>query len=131
MLDLGEGQRPAAPALVEQQYVVEFGVPLAPVVGRDAPARSAMKEDCRLGARGSDAFPIERMAFADIEHAGLIGFDCRIKLAAGFGHSEAFLLTTTIGPIGAPVSSRSVTGFHSSETVSSRNSAFFTSSSSL
>ena len=68
-LEAGVRRRLAAAALVEQDDVVELRIEQPPLLGRDGAARPAMQEHRRLGALGADAFPVDDVAVADIEHA--------------------------------------------------------------
>ena len=84
-LQAGVGRRFAAAALVEQDDVVEIRVELAPLLGRDGAARPAMQEDGGLRTLCSDALPVDRVAVADVQHAGLERLDLGIETSQ-LGH---------------------------------------------
>jgi hypothetical protein len=69
----------AAVALVEQHDPVGRGVELAAVVGRAAGTRAAVDHQYRLSAGISADLPVDFVAIADIEQAGVVGFDRRVK----------------------------------------------------
>src|SRR3546814_19865744 len=71
----------AATTLIEEQEVVSLRIELAPMLGRDAAARSAMQEQGRLRSLRSASLEIDLMAVTDVEHTGLIGVDGRIERA--------------------------------------------------
>ena len=62
-------RRLAAAALVEQDHVVALRDRTAGAAWARRAARSAMQEHRRLGAPGADAFPVDCVAVADVEHA--------------------------------------------------------------
>src|SRR3546814_12166408 len=62
----------AATTLIEEQEVVSLRIELAPMLGRDAAARSAMQEQGRLRSLRSASLEIDLMAVTDVEHTGLI-----------------------------------------------------------
>lgn len=74
-LKAGMRRGTACSALVEQHHVVAFGMKGAAVARRNAAAGATMEEDGRFRAGRAAAFIIEDMPVADIERAGLIGFD--------------------------------------------------------
>jgi hypothetical protein len=55
------------------------------MIGRDAATRPAVQEHRRFGAARADALVIQHVAIADVERAGLVGFDSGIK-GARFRH---------------------------------------------
>ena len=83
----GVRRRLARPALIEQQYVVSRRIELAAMVGAHPRSGSAVEEHRRFRAGRPAPLPVKRMTIADVEHAGLIGFDRRIEGAA-FGHRD-------------------------------------------
>src|SRR3546814_20738781 len=58
----------AATTLIEEQEVVSLRIELAPMLGRDAAARSAMQEQGRLRSLRSASLEIDLMAVTDVEH---------------------------------------------------------------
>jgi hypothetical protein len=78
IFDLGEGERLSATSLVEQQDVVQFGIPLAAMGWRHSAARTAVKKYRGLRPGPPHALVVERMSFADVEHVGLVRFDFRV-----------------------------------------------------
>ena len=52
------------------------------MVGARAAAGTAVQEHHRLAVGIAAQLPIEAVAVADVEHAGLVGLDRRIKRAA-------------------------------------------------
>ena len=86
------GPRSAAAALVEQQDLVARRIEQPAVIGRATGAGAAVQENGRLAVWIAAQFPIDLMAVADVEMAGLIGFDCRVegaKLSVGHGRSPS------------------------------------------
>src|SRR5215470_16341457 len=77
----GVRRRAAAAALVEQHDVVARGVELPTVRWRNAAAGPAVQEDGGLRAPGADPLPVDDVAVADIEPAGLEGLDLRVERA--------------------------------------------------
>ena len=84
-LQAGVGRRLAAAALVEQDHVVEIRVEQPALLRRDGAARPAMQEDGGLRALGADTLPVDRVAVADVQHAGLERLDLGIE-ASQFAH---------------------------------------------
>jgi hypothetical protein len=52
------------------------------VIGARTAARSAVKHHCRLAVRISAKLPIEAVAVAHVQHAGLVRLELRIKSPA-------------------------------------------------
>jgi hypothetical protein len=73
-------RRAPAAALVEQQHAVLRGVEEAPVFRRAAAARAAVQEHRGFAVRVSAHLPVDLVAIAGVEHAGLEGLDRRIEL---------------------------------------------------
>ena len=73
------GVRASAAALVEQHDAVALGVEESPVPGRGARARSAVQEHDRLALGVAALLPVDAVAVADDEHAGLVRLDRGIE----------------------------------------------------
>src|SRR3546814_11835475 len=89
----------AATTLIEEQEVVSLRIALAPMLGRDAAARSAMQEQSRLRSLRSAPLEIDLMAVPGVERTGLLGADGRIASAM---HRCPSFPTTCHRTIGLP-----------------------------
>ena len=84
VVEAGMRTRAAAAALVEQQHAILVWIEQPAMLGRAAGARAAMQEDRRLALGVAADFPIDLVAIAGVEMAGVIGLDLWVEATHRF-----------------------------------------------
>ncbi len=77
-----QGRGAPGAALVENHDAVMRGIEEAPVSRRGAGAGTAVEKQHRRPARITRLLPVHAVHAVEIEHAGVVGFDFRIKPGA-------------------------------------------------